>query len=66
MNNSLLFITVCSCFSGYSGGVWNRPFGIKSAEKTENAPANDRSISMVDLEGFEPLTSAMRTQRSPN
>ena len=38
----------------------------RMAEKTENAPANDRSVHMVDLEGFEPLTSAMRTQRSPN
>ena len=31
-----------------------------------SADGGSSNVRMVDLEGFEPLTSAMRTQRSPN
>jgi hypothetical protein len=34
--------------------------------KPENAPAGRDVPSMVEIGGFEPPTSAMRTQRSPN
>ena len=32
----------------------------------EKAPCFVQDASLVDLEGFEPLTSRMRTERSPN
>ena len=45
----------------------NRCFGDSAAKKntSERFFGSDVSV-MVDLEGFEPLTSALRTQRSPS
>ena len=42
------------------GEGWNRKFC--QNEGGRNAPA----LILVDLVGFEPMTSALRTQRSPN
>jgi hypothetical protein len=44
----------------FSGRNWKRPKTQKSREISDFT-----AFLMVDLEGFEPLTSRMRTERSP-
>jgi hypothetical protein len=45
----------------FSGRNWKRPKTQKSREISDFT-----AFLMVDLEGFEPLTSRMRTERSPS
>lgn len=41
-------------------------FSCRKANITEKALAFRKCFFMVDLVGLEPMTSALRTQRSPN